>query len=138
MVQIWMTGTHAMNAGRSRRMAGSARQTIFRPSSERADRRLLITARILFFLSAFLLLFCGLTLMRSFASPEAVAPETASEMVIYADTGDTLWSLASAYKKPSMDTRQAIYYIVTRNQLGNSDRTLRSGQMLILPAEMLP
>lgn len=95
-----------------------------------------LLARAAFFVLAFVILFSGLTLMRTFASGEQVEPASASEMVIYADTGDTLWKLAASVKKPSMDTRQAVHLLMKRNQLSSS--SIESGQSLIVPVEMLP
>lgn len=93
-------------------------------------------ARALFFLLAFAILFSGFVLVRSFASSDGVSPVAPTESVIYADTGDTLWSLADAVKKPSMDTRHAVQLLVDRNHL--KDTSLRAGQPLIVPAELLP
>ncbi|WP_276351434.1 LysM peptidoglycan-binding domain-containing protein [Cohnella caldifontis] len=93
-------------------------------------------ARAVFFSLAFVLLLVGLSWAHTFASEEDVRPAAASEVVIYADTGDTLWKLASSVKKPSMDTRKAVHLLMKRNDLSNA--SLRSGQALIVPAEILP
>ena len=74
--------------------------------------------------------------MRTYASSETVSPAAGSERVVYVDAGDTLWSLAESVKKDSMDTRHAVRLLAERNQLGSSP--LHSGQMLIVPAELLP
>lgn len=91
--------------------------------------------RILFFLAAFLILFAGLTLMRSFADESVKHPVTAEEKVVFADTGDTLWSIAEDVKRDGLDTREAIHRIMERNGLANSN--LRSGDQLIIPANVL-
>lgn len=93
-------------------------------------------ARIVFFLLAFALLFGGFTFMRSFASPEQAPPAAAAESVFVVDSGDTLWSVATAVKPSSMDTQRAVHMLVKRNQLQST--TLVAGQMLIIPAEMKP
>ncbi|MBW5448185.1 LysM peptidoglycan-binding domain-containing protein [Cohnella sp. CFH 77786] len=95
-----------------------------------------LLARLMFFMLAFVLLFGGLTLVRTFASEEHVQQPTGTETVIYADAGDTLWTLASSLKKESMDTRQAVYLLMERNDL--RDSALQNGQMLIVPNEILP
>ena len=74
--------------------------------------------------------------MRSFASDDQVQPASAAEIVIYADTGDTLWQLAASVKKESMDTREAVHRLMKRNHL--SAPTIESGQRLIVPEEILP
>ncbi|RKP56931.1 LysM peptidoglycan-binding domain-containing protein [Cohnella endophytica] len=93
-------------------------------------------ARGLFFLFAFLILFSGFTLVHTFASSGEVAHASSNEIVITVDTGDTMWQLARAYKKDSMDTRQAVHEIAKRNGLSNT--TVRVGQSLILPERILP
>lgn len=93
-------------------------------------------ARGLFVLVAFLLLFSGFTLMRSFASTGELAPASNDEIVISVDSGDTLWELARTYKDPALDTRQAVHVLMERNRL--SSPALQSGQELIFPANILP
>lgn len=102
----------------------------------RNKRRMWPAARMLFLLLAFALLFGGLTFMRSFASADQVPPASAAESVLVVDSGDTLWSVATAVKQPSMDTRHAVHMIMKRNQLPSA--TLEAGQLLIIPAEMKP
>jgi len=85
---------------------------------------------------AFLLLFSGFTLVRSFASTGELAPASSEEIVISVDSGDTLWELARTYKDPAIDTRQAVHVIMERNGLSAPD--LQSGQQLIFPAKILP
>lgn len=93
-------------------------------------------ARGLFVLVAFLLLFSGFTLMRSFASTGELEPASNDEIVISVDSGDTLWELARTYKDPALDTRQAVHVLMERNRL--SSPALQSGQELIFPADILP
>lgn len=93
-------------------------------------------ARGLFFLFAFLLLFTGFSFMHTSASTEQVQPNASEELVISVDSGDTLWELAKTYKKSSMDTRDAVHYILKHNNLSSSE--LRSGQVLIIPARIIP
>ncbi|MFC4597955.1 LysM peptidoglycan-binding domain-containing protein [Cohnella hongkongensis] len=93
-------------------------------------------ARALFVLTAFLILFSGLTLMRTFASSGERAPASGEEIVVTVESGDTLWELARAYKDPALDTRQAVHVLMERNGLSGPD--LRSGQDLIFPADLLP
>jgi cell division protein YceG involved in septum cleavage len=92
-------------------------------------------ARHLFFLFAFLLLFSGFTFMHTSASTDQVSPTSSEELVISVDSGDTLWQLAKNYKKNSMDTREAVHYLLKRNRLSSSD--LRMGQTLIIPSRIL-
>lgn len=92
-------------------------------------------ARAVFFVLALLILFSGFTFMRSFASGSHVEAETAAEVVVYADAGDTLWELAAAYKKDSMDIRQAVHSIMERNHLKTP--VLRIGQKIIMPGSIL-
>ncbi|OXS61025.1 hypothetical protein B1A99_05720 [Cohnella sp. CIP 111063] len=93
-------------------------------------------ARGVFTLVAFLLLFSGFTLVRSFASTGELAPASSEEIVISVDSGDTLWELARTYKDPAIDTRQAVHVLMERNGLSAPD--LQSGQQLIFPAKILP
>lgn len=93
-------------------------------------------ARLLFFALAFVILFAGFTLIRTSASETQIRPESPSETIIFADTGDTLWDLASAVKKPSIDTREAVHQLMKRNHLDSS--ALESGQRLIVPESILP
>lgn len=93
-------------------------------------------ARSLFFLFAFLLLFSGFTLVHTFASSDELLPSTSEEIVISVDNGDTLWQIARNHKKDSIDTRQAVHYILERNGLSSS--AVKSGQTLILPTRILP
>jgi LysM repeat protein len=90
-------------------------------------------ARGLFFLFAFLLLFTGFTFMHTSASTEQLQPS--DELVISVDSGDTLWELAKAYKMNSMDTREAVHYLVKRNNLSSSE--IKMGQTLIIPARIV-
>jgi hypothetical protein len=92
-------------------------------------------ARSLFFLLAFLILFSGLTLVRTFASTGEVSPALGEEIVVSIDSGDTLWHLAKTYKKDSIDTRQAIHLILERNGLSTS--AVKPGQTIIIPARIL-
>lgn len=92
-------------------------------------------ARGAFFLFAFLLLFTGITFMHTSASTDQVAPQTSEELVISVDSGDTLWRLATTYKKDSMDTREAVHYLLKRNGLSSSE--LKLGQKLIIPSRIL-
>jgi hypothetical protein len=93
-------------------------------------------ARILFFATAFVILFTGMTLMRTFASEQRIEPASASEQVLSVDTGDTLWTLAASVKKDSMDIRDAVHQIMKRNGLTSS--ALSSGQDLVVPDTILP
>ncbi|MBO9598969.1 MAG: LysM peptidoglycan-binding domain-containing protein [Cohnella sp.] len=93
-------------------------------------------ARSLFILIAFLILFSGFAFAHTFASSEEGTPAGVGEIVIYVDSGDTLWELAAEYKKDHMDTRDAVHLLKKRNGLSSS--SLHSGQELILPAKMLP
>ncbi|MFC5700026.1 LysM peptidoglycan-binding domain-containing protein [Cohnella faecalis] len=90
--------------------------------------------RIVFVLVAFLILFSGFTLVHSFASPNANVPASAEETVVLVDSGDSLWSIASSYKKKEMDTRKAVHHIMKRNGLEES--SLTTGQKLIIPVEV--
>ncbi len=85
---------------------------------------------------AFLMLFSGFTLMRSFASSGEQVPASGEEIVVAVDSGDTLWELARAYKDPAIDTRQAVHVLMERNGLSAPD--LQIGQDLIFPVDILP
>jgi len=93
-------------------------------------------ARTLFFALALLILFSGFAVMRTFASGDRIEAERASEIVVYADSGDTLWELAAAYKKESLDIRQAVHALMERNHLKNPG--LEAGQKIIVPSSILP
>jgi cell division protein YceG involved in septum cleavage len=92
-------------------------------------------ARSLFFVFAFLVLFSGFTYIHTFASSGEVMPSANDELVISIDSGDTLWAVAKTYKKDSLDTRQAVHYILKRNGLSTSE--VKAGQTLIIPARIL-
>ncbi|WP_373231528.1 LysM peptidoglycan-binding domain-containing protein [Cohnella sp.] len=92
-------------------------------------------ARGLFFLFAFLVLFSGFTFMHTSASTDQVVPISSEELVISVDSGDTLWKVAKTYKKASMDTREAVHYLLKRNNLSSSE--LKIGQTLIIPSRIM-
>jgi hypothetical protein len=131
MVQVW-----ALNSVSASSASGHANVNHRKSSAVAVKSSGLRLARGLFFALAIVLLFGGLSWVRTFASEENVQPAAASELVIYADAGDTLWELAASYKKPSMDTRKAVHLLMERNHLSSS--SLRSGQALIVPVQMLP
>lgn len=133
MVQSWALGSHTSSVQSATR---GKKSSAARHSSKQSAHIGLFTARILFIALAFLLLFGGFTLVKSFASEEHIQPASAQEKVIYADSGDTLWGLASSLKKDSMDTRRAVQLLMHRNGLTTS--SLQNGQSLIVPAELLP
>lgn len=91
-------------------------------------------ARALFFILAFLLLFTGFSFMHTSASTKQILSSSIEEQVITVDSGDTLWQLANTYKKDSMDTREAVHYMLKRNALTSSE--LKLGQTLIIPARI--
>ena len=93
-------------------------------------------ARTLFFALALLILFSGFAVMRTFASGDRMEAESPAEIVVYADSGDTLWELAAAYKKDSLDIRQAFHALMERNHLKSPD--LEAGQKIIVPSSILP
>lgn len=139
MIQTWALKTHSASSNSVRVPVGARAHAAGRRFGDkvRAGRTGWVKAfRAMFFLLAFAILFSGFVLVRSFASSDGVAPAAPAESVIYVDTGDTLWSLAEAVKKPEMDTRRAVRLLADRNQLSAS--SLRAGQSLIVPAEMLP
>ncbi len=136
MIQTWALSANTVSSNKVRIQSAAGRHAASRPSGHQGGVKLMAVARAMFFLLAFAILFSGFVLVRSFASSDSVSPVTSAESVIYADTGDTLWSLADAVKKPSMDTRYAVQLLADRNQL--NDSSLRAGQSLIVPAEMLP
>ena len=111
-------------------------RTTYSREAKRDDSVNWKAARGLFTILAFLVLFSGFTLMRSFASTGEQAPATGEEIVVSVDSGDTLWALARAYKNPAIDTRQAVHVLMERNGLSGPD--LKSGQSLIFPAKILP
>lgn len=136
MIQTWALSANTGSSNKVRVRPASGRHAAARRSGRHGGFHLLAVARALFFLLAFAILFCGFVLLRSYASTDGASPATTAESVIYADTGDTLWSLADSLKKPSMDTRHAVQLLMARNQL--NDSSLRAGQPLIVPAELLP
>jgi hypothetical protein len=127
MVQAWVM------------QSGSATGNVsYKTASARKERSVIgwRTARTVFFLVAFALLFSGFTMMRSFASEEDVQPAGATELVVNVDSGDTLWALAADVKRPSLDTREAVHRIMKRNQL--SSVSLKVGDSLVIPDSVLP
>ncbi|WP_274650653.1 LysM peptidoglycan-binding domain-containing protein [Paenibacillus humicola] len=80
-----------------------------------------------------ILLFSGLTLMRTDASGERPAAPTAQERVIVVGAGDTLWSIAGTLRHEGEDVRQIVYELKERNNLRSS--VIRAGQTLIVPAD---
>ncbi len=91
-------------------------------------------ARSVFFLLAFLLLFSGFAVVRSFAGESAPQPASAQEFTVLVDSGDSLWSIAESVKRDGLDTREAIHRIMKRNALSSSE--LVSGQSLIIPSSI--
>jgi len=136
MIQTWALGANPVSSNRDCNPSSVGRRAASRPTGDQGGAGLLAVARSLFFLIAFAILFGGFVLVRTFASSDSVSPVTTAEAVIYADAGDSLWSLADAVKKPSMDTRYAVQLLADRNHM--NDASLRAGQPLIVPAEMLP
>ena len=137
MVHTWTISTNTISSTKVDVKDTTASR--FASSSHRngpARAKLFTAARMLFFLLVFALLFSGFMLLRTSASSESVPTATAEESIVYVDFGDTLWGLADAWKDPTMDTRHAVYLLAQRNRL--DDSSLYSGQMLIVPAEMLP
>ena len=74
--------------------------------------------------------------MHTSASADRTAPAAAGEVVLSVDSGDTLWEIAKRHMNPSLDTRAAVQSIMERNGLDSS--SLRSGQQLIIPLNILP
>jgi hypothetical protein len=132
MVQSWAMGSNTASMTTVRSKTAVYRRT----SVNKAQAKGLRAVRLLFFVLAFALLFSGFTLMRTFASEEQVQPAAGSEIVISADAGDSLWSLATSFKKDSLDTREAVHLLMKRNGLTSS--SLQNGQTLIVPKEILP
>jgi len=137
MVHTWVTGSsvpgsalHKGAAGETFKSAVDAKDA----KAERAGSRGLF--RGLFFLFAFLILFSGFTIMHTTASTGQIAPASDSEQIVSVQYGDTLWQLAEAYKRDSLDTRAAVHAIKKRNGLPSAD--LQIGQSLIIPEGILP
>ncbi len=133
MVHSWLTANSAPISSVHNQSAS------FKPGRT-SQQRAVITrnwklARSLFFLFAFIILFTGFTLMHTSASTSEISPASSEELVVSIDSGDTMWQLAKTYKKDSMDTRQAIHFILKRNGLSSSD--VKTGQTLIIPARIL-
>ncbi|WP_164472692.1 LysM peptidoglycan-binding domain-containing protein [Cohnella candidum] len=133
MVQSWALGSHTSSVTAVRRSSSSNRG---QASSRQGSGQRWRLARMMFFVLAFAILFSGFALVKTFASEENVQPASTAEKVVYADSGDTLWHLAATLKKDSMDTRKAVRLLMERNDL--HDPSLKNGQMLIVPNEMLP
>ena len=130
MVQVWvMNSTNSSVHKRNRHAAGEGS----RPSTAARSFK---AARVLFFLFSFFVLFAGFSLLRSFAEPESIPEASAVERSVVASSGDTLWSIASDFKKDGMDTRDAVHRIMKRNGLSAS--SIDDGQKLIIPADVLP
>ena len=81
----------------------------------------------------FVLLFTGLTVMKSFANSEQSAVAGAGERVIIVSSGDTLWDIASDIRETGQDVRRVVYDLKSRNNLTSS--VLQAGQSLIIPAD---
>lgn len=141
MVPTWVLGANGQ-AGRSVQSATNRVHKIAGGSVRMEARdvlsreRMWRLARGAFLLAAVLLLFSGLSFMRSFADESVPQPATIEEKVVLADAGDSLWSIAERVKRDGLDTREAIYRIKERNGLASS--SLRSGDKLIIPANVLP
>ena len=91
--------------------------------------------RIVFIVAILMILFTGVTLVRSFADESAAPTASVEEKVVLVDSGDTLWDIAESVKRKGLDTREAIQRIKERNDLASS--ALRSGDRLIIPANVL-
>ncbi|MBB6730357.1 LysM peptidoglycan-binding domain-containing protein [Cohnella zeiphila] len=94
------------------------------------------SARLLFFAGALLLLFVGFSLMRTYADGAAPAAVGEGEKTVTAVSGDTLWGIASKVKRDGLDTREAVYRIMDRNNMSSSE--IDSGERLVIPANVLP
>ncbi|WP_052476355.1 cell division suppressor protein YneA [Cohnella kolymensis] len=132
MVHTWVTAAAGSTASVHKTKVSAKRQ-FSRSTGPIRNWRM---ARSFFFIIAFLILFSGFTIMRTFAANEEVPPRAAEEIVISVDSGDTLWQLAAAYKSESVDTREAVHALMKRNGLSSS--SLEMGQTLIIPARILP
>jgi LysM repeat protein len=88
-----------------------------------------LIAAVLFFV----LLFTGLTVMKSFANSEQSAVAGVGERVIIVSSGDTLWDIASDIRETGQDVRRVVYDLKSRNNLTSS--VLQAGQSLIIPAD---
>lgn len=91
--------------------------------------------RVILFAAILVILFTGITLVRSFADESVEAPVSAQEKIVFADTGDTLWGIAEDVKREGLDTREAVHRIMERNGLVSS--SLHSGDRLVIPANVL-
>ncbi|CAM3865798.1 LysM peptidoglycan-binding domain-containing protein [Cohnella lubricantis] len=141
MVHTWVLSSN----GQAGRLANAAidrnRNNRFSATSGRQRQTADISAagwkllRVLIFAIVFLILFTGLTLMRTSADGSVTPSVTAEEKVVFADTGDTLWGIAEDVKRDGLDTRDAIHRIMERNGLTSS--SLRSGDELIIPSSVL-
>lgn len=133
MVHSWVTASSAPVSSIRKSTTFKSGSTFKKLASIRHQLKL---ARGVFFIIAFLILFSGFTIVHTFASSDEVTPATGNELVISVDSGDTLWEVARAHKKDSMDTRQAVHAIQQRNGLTTSEVTV--GQTLIIPSRLIP
>ncbi|WEK55814.1 MAG: LysM peptidoglycan-binding domain-containing protein [Candidatus Cohnella colombiensis] len=133
MVNVWVLGEHTSAS------ANRKHTTFYRAEGiatrNRQSYKKWGVVRSVCMMFAFLILFSGFTLVRTYASSSEVIPASIDEVVISVDSGDTLWGLASIYKKSSMDTREAVHTLMKRNGLTSSQ--LSSGQSIIVPSLML-
>ena len=132
MVHSWVIGTsNTSNTTAVRTGAVKRRRTVSASSYSKAWLRAAFVALFA------LVLFSGLSFMRSFASFGGDVPSAATnEVTVSVASGESLWTIANEWKDESVDTRKAVRDIMKRN--GLEQASIRAGQSLILPASMLP
>ncbi|MBB6669162.1 LysM peptidoglycan-binding domain-containing protein [Cohnella nanjingensis] len=136
MVQAWVLGSNSTVVSGAESNGFTYKKTEKVKGRARAAAFGFRSARSFFFLAAFLLLFSGFAVVRSFAGASAPEPAAATEAVVSVDAGDTLWSIAESVKRDGLDTREAVHRIMKRNGLTSS--SLDSGQELIIPVSITP
>ena len=74
----------------------------------------------------------GFTALTGLNTSVALTKQTYTEVQVA--SGDTLWSIASAYKNETTDTRKAVYEICQINEIDASD--LHPGMVLSIPENL--
>lgn len=140
MVHTWVLSSNGQ-AGRSKHTAINRNNKFSDANALRNNKANTASAsgwklfRISFIAVILIILFTGVTLVRSFADESAAPIASIEEKVVLVDSGDTLWDIAESVKRKGLDTREAIQRIKERNDLTSS--SLRSGDRLIIPASVL-
>ena len=101
----------------------------------RKRKKYRITSKFRFITSMIIMIglcVAGFTALTGLNTSVALTKQTYTEVQV--SSGDTLWTIANAYKDESTDTRKAVYEICQINDIEASD--LHPGMTLAIPEDL--